>query len=82
MGGIAHDGGRSGKPVVFAPRRADVVLGALSDVKPIGPLDDSIGVIAAGLFPPLALRRDPTPQVNAPSMSSQLMLTRFSLDSP
>ena len=51
-GNVTHDGGRSGEPVIFPPRGADVVLGALPDIEPVGPVDDPAGVVAARLFPP------------------------------
>ena len=51
-GNVAHDRGRSGEPVVFPPRGADVVLGALPDIEPVGPVDDPVGIVAACFFPP------------------------------
>ena len=51
-GNVAHHRGRSGEPVVFPPRGADVVFGALPDIEPVGPVDDPVGIVAARLFPP------------------------------
>ena len=47
-GDVAHHRGRSGQPVIFPPRGADVVLGALPDIQPVGPVDDPAGIVAAG----------------------------------
>ena len=52
MGNVAHDRGRSGEPVIFPPRGADVVFGALADIEPVRPVNDPVGIVAAGLFPP------------------------------
>jgi len=50
MGDVAHHRGRSCEPVIFPPRGADGVLGALPDVQPVGPVDYPAGVVAACLF--------------------------------
>jgi hypothetical protein len=51
-GDVAHHGGRSGEPVILPPRGADVVLGALPDIQPVGPVDHPAGVVAACLLAP------------------------------
>jgi hypothetical protein len=60
-GNVAHDRGRSGEPVIFAPRGADFIFGALAYIEPVDPVDDPVGVVAARFLAPFLSVPDPMP---------------------
>ena len=65
MGDVAHDRSRSCEPVILPPRGADIILGALPDIQPVGPVNHPIGIVAARLFPPFLRAPDLRQQFRA-----------------
>ena len=79
-GNVAHHLGRPREPVIFPPRGADLVLGALPDIEPVGPVDHPAGIIPAGLLPPFPGVLDLRQQVRAARRVLVLALAQRLLD--
>ena len=55
-----------GQPVAFPPRGADLVLGTLADIEPVGPVNNPFGIVTARLIPPFLSGPDLLEQFRAP----------------